>query len=77
TPKQHYLLTMQPDKTLTIGRDRLFNLLGASRLLVPVTRAYHNTTNPQQRFYRHPTQLKPGPEHVTARAPEQVWVAEI
>lgn len=32
------------DKMLNIGRDRLFNLLGEYRLLVPVKRAYHKTT---------------------------------
>ncbi|KZB28125.1 integrase [Salmonella enterica subsp. enterica serovar Schwarzengrund] len=68
---------MQADKTLNIGRDRLFNLLGEYRLLVPVKRAYHKTTNSHHRFYRHPNLLKPGPEQVTALEPEQVWVADI
>ncbi|EGZ4118628.1 IS3 family transposase, partial [Salmonella enterica subsp. enterica serovar Tallahassee] len=75
--KLHYLLNMQADKTLNIGRDRLFNLLGEYRLLVPVKRAYHKTTNSHHRFYRHPNLLKPGPEQVTALEPEQVWVADI
>ncbi len=39
TRKLHYLLNMQADNTLNIGRDRLFNLLGEYRLLVPVKRA--------------------------------------
>ncbi|HBJ7653136.1 TPA: IS3 family transposase, partial [Salmonella enterica subsp. enterica serovar Choleraesuis] len=77
TRKLHYLLNMQADKTLNIGRDRLFNLLGEYRLLVPVKRAYHKTTNSHHRFYRHPNLLKPGPEQVTALEPEQVWVADI
>lgn len=68
---------MQTDNTLNIGRDRLFNLLGEYRLLVPVKRAYHKTTNSHHRFYRHPNLLKPGPEQVTALEPEQVWVADI
>jgi transposase InsO family protein len=62
---------------LNIGRDRLFNLLDEYRLLVPVRRAYHKTTNSHHRFHRHPNLLKPGPEQVTALEPEQVWVADI
>ncbi|ECU7324123.1 IS3 family transposase, partial [Salmonella enterica subsp. enterica serovar Kentucky] len=50
---------------------------GEYRLLVPVKRAYHKTTNSHHRFYRHPNLLKPGPEQVTALEPEQVWVADI
>ncbi|EHK9823510.1 IS3 family transposase, partial [Escherichia coli] len=75
--KLHYLLNTQADKRLNIGRDRLFNLLDEYRLLVPVKRAYHKTTNSHHRFYRHPNLLKPGPEQVTALEPEQVWVADI
>ena len=62
---------------LNIGRDRLFNLLNEYRLLVPVKRAYHKSTNSHHRFYRHPNLLKPGPGQVTALEPEQVWVADI
>lgn len=75
--KLHYMLNTQACKNLTIGRDRLFNLLDENRLLVPVKRAYHKTTNSHHRFYRHPNLLKPGPEQVTALEPEQVWVADI
>lgn len=41
----HYQLNTQADKRLNIGRDSLFNLLDEYRLLVPVNRAYHKTTN--------------------------------
>ncbi|MFB0778021.1 DDE-type integrase/transposase/recombinase, partial [Aeromonas salmonicida] len=75
--KLHYLLNTQADNMLNIGRDRLFNLLNEYRLLVPVKRAYHKTTNSHHRFYRHPNLLKPGPGQVTALEPEQVWVADI
>lgn len=71
------MLNTQACKNLTIGRDRLFNLQDENRLLVPVKRAYHKTTNSHHRFYRHPNLLKPGPEQVTALEPEQVWVADI
>ncbi|MFJ5367564.1 IS3 family transposase [Pectobacterium punjabense] len=77
TRKLHSLLNRQAGETLNIGRDRLFSLLGKHRLLVPVKRAYHKTTNSHHRFYRHPNLLKPGPEQVTVLQPEQVWVADI
>lgn len=77
TRKLHYLLNTQADKTLNIGRDRLFNLLDEYRLLVPVKRAYHKTTNSHHRYYRHPNLLKPSPGQVTALEPEQVWVSDI
>ena len=60
-----------------MGRDQLFQLLRASRLLVPKRRAYHKTTHSHHRFRRHPNLLKPGPEQVIARRPNQVWVADI
>lgn len=37
--KLHYMLNTQACKNLTIGRDRLFNLLDENRLLVPVKRS--------------------------------------
>jgi len=75
TRKLQHLLQAQP--ALRLGRDRLFDLLRAHRLLVPTPRAYHKTTQSHHRFRRHPNLLKPGPEQVVATAPEQVWVADI
>ncbi|MFS7239761.1 IS3 family transposase [Serratia proteamaculans] len=77
TRKLHYLLNKQSDDGLHIGRDRLFSLLKERRLLVPVRRAYHKTTDSHHRFRRHPNLLKAGPEQVVVRRPEQVWVADI
>lgn len=71
------MLNNQAGETPKIGRDRLFSLLSEHRLLVPVKRAYHKTTNSHHRFYRHPNLLKPGPSQVAALEPEQVWVADI
>lgn len=62
---------------LDIGWGRLFTLLDEHRLLVPMKREYHKTTNSHHRLYRHPNLLKPGPEQVTALKPEQVWVVDI
>ncbi|ENM5740328.1 IS3 family transposase [Vibrio mimicus] len=71
TRKLHYLLAQHE---LCIGRDHLFLLLKAQRLLVPTRRACHRTTNSRHRFYCHPNKLKDGlvPSH-----PEQLWVADI
>jgi len=77
TRKLHYLLHEQPDRTLHLGRDQLFHVLRARRLLVPRRRAYHKTTHSHHRFRRHPNLLKPGPTQVVAHRPNQVWVADI
>ncbi|UPQ81860.1 IS3 family transposase [Pseudomonas knackmussii] len=77
TRKLHHLLHNQPDNSLKIGRDQLFRILAERRLLVLPKRAYHKTTHSFHRFYRHPNRLKPGPEQITAAAPEHVWVADI
>jgi len=77
TRKLHYLLQQQPEPTLHVGRDRLFQILRCSRLLVVPKRAYHKTTQSHHRFYRHPNLLKAGENQVVASRPEQVWVADI
>ncbi|QUJ02054.1 hypothetical protein KCP75_04075 [Salmonella enterica subsp. enterica] len=60
TRKLHYLLNMQADKTLNIGRDRLFNLLGEYRLTTRETGISQNHQQPSS-LLRHPNLLKPGP----------------
>ncbi|MEM5433592.1 IS3 family transposase, partial [Cupriavidus oxalaticus] len=62
---------------IRVGRDRLFDILRATRLLVKPHRAYHKTTNSHHRFRRHPNLLKDGPQQVVPTAAEQVWVADI
>ena len=71
TRKIKYLLSLQP---LFIGRDRLFELLAACRMLVSRRRAYHKTTNSHHRFHCHPNLLKAG---FVPQSPEQLWVADI
>lgn len=77
TRKLHYLLRQSPEPALHVGRDRLFDILRCSRLLVMPKRAYHKTTNSHHRFYRHPNLLKSGENQIIASQPEQVWVADI
>jgi len=76
--KLHYLLGPQLARCgITLGRDRLFDVLRAARLLVQPQRAFHKTTQSYHRFRRHPNLLKIGPDQVVSTAPEQVWVADI
>jgi putative transposase len=78
TRKLHHLLgPTLAGHGLKLGRDRLFDVLRAARLLVVPHRAYHKTTHSHHRFRRHPNLLKAGPDQVVPSAPEQVWVADI
>lgn len=78
TRKLHHLLgPTLIERGIKLGRDRLFDVLRAARLLVVPHRAYHKTTQSHHRFRRHPNLLKAGPGQVVPTAPEQVWVADI
>jgi len=74
---QHVLRTPLAEAGIQVGRDRLFDILRAARLLVVPQRAYHKTTHSHHRFRRHPNLLKDGPNQVIPTGPEQVWVADI
>ncbi|CAB3976205.1 putative integrase [Burkholderia cenocepacia] len=78
TRKLHHLLgPALVERGIKLGRDRLFDVLRAARLLVVPRRAYHKTTQSHHRFRRHPNLLKPGPDQIVPTGPEQVWVADI
>ncbi|WP_124418925.1 IS3 family transposase [Pseudomonas sp. R2-60-08W] len=77
TRKLHNLMHCEPEVSVKVGRDCLFDILRDRRELVPRKRAYHKTTDSHHRFRRHPNLLKEGPAQVVATAPEQVWVADI
>ena len=78
TRKLHHLLgSALVERGIKLGRDGLFDVLRAARLLVVPHRAYHKTTQSHHRFRRHPNLLKAGPEQIVPTAPEQVWVADI
>lgn len=78
TRKLHHLLgPALVERWIKLGRDRLFDVLRAARLLVVPHRAYHKTTQSHHRFRRHPNLLKPGPDQIVPTGPEQVWVADI
>lgn len=77
TRKLHYLMGVEAEAPVRVGRDRLFAILRNARELVTRKRAYHKTTDSHHRFRRHPNLLKAGPEQIVASRPEQVWVADI
>jgi len=78
TRKLHHVLREPLQQAgIKIGRDALFDVLRQARLLVAPMRAYHKTTNSHHRFRRHPNLLKAGEQQVSAKASEQVWVADI
>jgi transposase InsO family protein len=57
----------------SIGRDRLFDLLGRHGLLIPRRRRYQRTTNSQHGFRTYPNLLRLGGiEH-----PHQAWASDL
>lgn len=74
---QHVLRPQLARASAEVGRDRLFTMLRAARLLVSPRRAYHKTTDSHHRFRRHPNLLKAGPQKIVPTKAEQVWVADI
>lgn len=72
TRKLYHILKVQLQE-LGVGRDYLFTILKANKMLVKPKRSYHITTNSYHRFKKHKNLI----EHTTIHRPEQVWVADI
>ena len=58
---------------VSVGRDKFFQFLRKSRLLVPKSRKFTLTTMSNHRFFKHPNLIK----DLTLSRPEQVWVSDI
>lgn len=56
-----------------VGRDKLFGILRANRMLIKPERSYHVTTNSHHRFKKHRNLI----ENVEVTRPEEVWVSDI
>jgi transposase InsO family protein len=69
TRKLYHLLKNE----LNIGRDKLFDLLRAERLLICKRRRYTVTTNSKHWMRKYPNLIK----NIEFTRPEQVWVADI
>ncbi len=72
TQKLYYIL-QEELKELGVGRDSLFRILKANKMLIKPKRNYTITTNSYHRFYKHKNMI----EHLDIDRPEQVWVADI
>lgn len=72
TRKLYHLLKEQLQKS-GIGRDRLFMILKANKMLIKPKRSYHITTNSHHRFRKHKNLV----ETLQINRPEQLWVADI
>lgn len=72
TRKLYYILEREL-KTLNIGRDKLFDILRANRMLIQPKRSYHITTNSHHRFRKHKDLI----QNIQYTRPEQVWVSDI
>lgn len=56
-----------------VGRDKLFAILRANRLLIKPVRSYHVTTNSHHRFRKHKNLVA----DMEVTRPEEVWVSDI
>ena len=68
-----YHMLHQPLKENKVGRDKLFDILRANRLLIKPVRSYHVTTNSHHRFRKHKNLV----ENMEATRPEEIWVSDI
>jgi putative transposase len=68
-----YSLLKHDLKTLGVGRDQLFSILKANKMLIKPTKSYHITTNSHHRFRKHKNLI----ESITVTRPEQIWVSDI
>jgi len=72
TRKLYHILKLEL-QGLGVGRDRLFSILKANKMLIKPKRSYHITTNSHHRFRKHKNLIG----HKTVKRPEQVWVSDI
>jgi len=68
-----YHILKESLEALSVGRDKLFQILKANHLLVKPKRSYHITTNSHHRFRKH----KDLTIDMKVSRPEQLWVSDI
>ena len=71
--KKIYHECQEKFKELGVGRDRLFDILRANKMLIKPKKRYHVTTNSFHRFYKH----KNLTENLDIVRPEQLFVSDI
>jgi len=60
-------------RRISIGRDKLFDLLREEKLLVPRRKRHYFTTDSKHRFHKYPNIAK----DLVLTQPEQLWVSDI
>jgi len=74
TRKLHHLLSVQlAEHQLSIGRDKLFDILKTHRLLVKNRRRTISTTNSHHWLFKYTNQIK----NMVVSRPDQLWVRDI
>jgi transposase InsO family protein len=74
TRKLHYLLTPEfAEQGIKLGRDKLFDLLRAERMLVAPPKTYTKTTHSKHWLKKHPNLM----QQITPSHPEQYFVSDI
>ena len=68
-----YCLLEEPLTALGVGRDKLFDVLRANRMLIVPKRQYRQTTNSKHLFYKHKNLVL---DRIPTR-PEEIWVSDI
>jgi transposase InsO family protein len=58
---------------ICVGRDKLFRILKANRMLIKPKRSYHITTDSHHRFRKHKNVVS----GLEITRPEQIWVSDI
>lgn len=74
TRKLYYLLKQDfIENRIKIGRDKLFDCLKKSHMLIRPRKNYTKTTWSKHWLYKHPNLVK----NMTVSMPEQLWVSDI
>lgn len=68
-----YFILKEAMQSLSIGRDKFFDILRANHLLITPKRSYQVTTNSHHRFRKHKNMIL----DYQISKPNQVWVADI
>jgi transposase InsO family protein len=68
-----YFLLQNKLSDIGVGRDKLFAILKANKMLVKPKKNYRTTTNSYHRFHKHKNLI----EDVVPEKPEQIWVSDI
>lgn len=72
TRKLYYILKKEL-LILKVGRDKLFRILRANRMLIKPKRCYHITTDSHHRFKKHKNLVS----NLEIEKPEAIWVSDI